>query len=239
MKAISAGRGRLGLAGVSLLGLSLVAWLAALRMTETSMLDLPGFLLAWAAMMAAIMAPALLPTFLLFETIARSRTKPVLVAASQAAFVLGYFGVWVLSGWLAFAIAQTVEVGSQANLGIGVGLLVAGVYQLSSFKNRCLVLCRTPMDFFMQHWRDDLAGSVWMGVKHGAYCLGCCWGVMVALLVLGMMNPLWMLAAAALIVLEKHLPTGERVAKITGIAFVLAGAYILLGGPIAIGMGGM
>lgn len=187
-------------------------------------------------MMVAIMMPSLLPTVLLFKTVSQSRPQ----ASPLAVFVFGYFVIWIISGLAAFLIQAAGSLWQTSSLWVGIGLLVAGAYQFTRLKNQCLVHCRSPLDFFMHHWSDGTTGAFRMGLLHGAYCIGCCWGLMIALLVLGMMNPLWMFAAAGVIALEKHFAAGERVAKITGFLFILFGAYWVLVAPqLIMDMGGM
>lgn len=228
-------KGAVGLTGL-LFGASLLSWYAG--MTLGASVGLYSFLLSWTFMMVAIMTPSFVPTALLFQSISRSRANSANLKGQSLAFVLGYFLIWALSGLFAFLIQLGSE--SYAPVGLGLGLLFAGIYQVSRFKNQCLQQCRSPMEFFMQFWRDGVLGAIGIGARHGAYCIGCCWGFMIALLVLGMMNPAWMLAFAGLIAVEKHLPAGEQIAKIAGIALIVLGAYYLLGAPApVVEMGGM
>jgi predicted metal-binding membrane protein len=220
-------KGALGLT-VLLFAASLLSWYAGMALGNS--VGLVSFLIAWTFMMVAIMTPSFVPTALLFQTISRSRSNSANLKVHNLAFVLGYFAIWALSGLFAFLVQLGSQSGGSSSLGLGLGLLVAGVYQLSPFKNQCLQQCRSPMEFFMQFWKDGALGAVWLGVRHGAYCIGCCWGFMIALIVLGMMNPVWMLAFAGLIAVEKHLAAGSQVARVAGVALVVFAAYYLLGG---------
>ena len=107
------------------------------------------------------------------------------------------------------------------------GLIGAGFYQLSPLKNVCLRRCRAPLGFVLRRWRDGPLGAFSMGLEHGAWCAGCCAGLMVALFALGLMNLAWMAAVALLILAEKALPGGTRVAQVCGVGLIAAGALVL------------
>jgi predicted metal-binding membrane protein len=106
-------------------------------------------------------------------------------------------------------------------------LVLAGIYQLTPLKNACLAQCRSPLGFFMTEWRNGAAGAFAMGLKHGAYCVGCCWMLMALLFVFGVMNLLWVAALSALVLLEKIAPFGRIVARASGL-IMLAGAAALV-----------
>jgi len=105
----------------------------------------------------------------------------------------------------------------------GVLLLIAGVFQLSRLKHACLHACRAPLGFLMSDWRSGLLGAWRMGIRHGFYCLGCCWALMALLFVGGAMNLLWIAALAGLVAIEKLAPKGELVAQVLGGAIIGAG----------------
>ena len=105
-------------------------------------------------------------------------------------------------------------------------LAIAGVYELTPLKSICLRHCRSPLHFLLGGWRDGVLGAIRMGAEHGAYCVGCCWGLMVVLFALGVMSILWMAVVAALIFAQKLLPRGEMLARIFAVAFVSAGIWI-------------
>jgi predicted metal-binding membrane protein len=105
----------------------------------------------------------------------------------------------------------------------------AGTYQWTRLKEVCLTQCQTPFAFLMRHggFRSDASGSVMLGLRHGVYCVGCCWTLMALLLVGGVMNPLWIVLLALLILLEKVAPFGRQIAPLAGIVLVAAGAWLL------------
>jgi predicted metal-binding membrane protein len=199
-----------------LLLISALAWLISLQqgnVNSTASMSYPligalNFVGMWTVMMAAMMLPSTLPTVLLFATIARSRREIGHRPAPSAAFEAGYLGVWALLGIglasLNILGKPVIEPWSQPIM--GVALIVAGLYQLTRWKNLCLGHCRSPIHFFMNHWRDGATGAALMGAHHGLFCVGCCWGLMLALIALGMMNPAWMGLVAAFIFLEKVMP---------------------------------
>jgi subtilisin family serine protease len=109
-------------------------------------------------------------------------------------------------------------------------LVVAAVYELTPLKDVCLGKCRSPLGFLLGAWRDGRAGALWMGARHGAWCLGCCWALMASLLALGVMSLGWMALVAALIALEKTLPW-PRAATYGTAALLLALGVLVLAVP--------
>lgn len=232
------------LLGGGLLAASALAWVASLRAGTAMPGDIAGFTALWTAMMAAMMLPSALPAVLLFATVARSRTQYGFAVAPTTLFVGGYLGVWLLTG-VGVALADRasggwVTMNPWGRALAGGALVAAGIYQFTPWKKACLGYCREPLQFFMGHWRDGLWGAVHMGAYHGLYCLGCCWGLTLALIALGMMNPLWMLASALVILAEKAAPWGARFAPVIGAALILGGIGIAVGWiPLAHGMHSM
>ena len=191
---------------------------------------LPPFLLAWALMMAAMMLPAVAPVARLY-----SRAAALGRVAPAAWFVTGYLIVWVLSG-LPAAVAwrvvrQPLEAGEPWAMRLAaLTIVVAGGYQLSPLKRACLRHCRSPMGYFMRSGRQlhRPLYAVRAGAVHGLYCLGCCVGLMLVLVVAAAMQPLWAVAIAAAVFVERNLRHGE------GFALVVAAALVVLGGAALI-----
>ncbi len=191
----------------------------------------------WAVMMVAMMLPSAAPVTLLVASIARKRSDAGSAAgASTALFVFGYLALW-----FGFAAAATVlqwaldvagllsEEMAFANAVLAGGVLVAaGVYQWTPLKEACLRHCRSPLDFLMFHWREGALGAFTSGMRHGAFCLGCCWMLMALLFVGGIMNLVWIGAIALLVLIEKTLPWGGRTSRVTGALLVAWGASALL-----------
>lgn len=170
-----------------------------------------GFFLAWVAMMAAMMFPAILPAVRLFDR-AAARGQ----AAATPVFVAGYLAVWSAIGIPVFfawrALADPLVRGDRWAAYLAGGILTASAaYQLSPLKLACLRHCRSPLSFFMRQ-RYNLkrpSGALRAGMAHGTICLGCCWAEMGVLIALGTMNVGWMLAVAALIFVEKVTRVGR------------------------------
>jgi len=217
--------------GGLLLAISLVAWTVSLQLADRMASGTLTFVFLWTVMMAAMMLPSVLPVVWLFATVAHSRTQFGHRPAPTGMLVIGYLGVWALTGIAAAWLNQFGETAMPMWRPVLVGgaLIIAGVYQLTRWKAVCLGHCRTPLHFFMDHWHDGVGGALRMGAYHGLYCVACCWGLMLALLALGMMNPGWMSLIALLIAIEKLAPQGERAALGSGVLAILFGAAIAFG----------
>jgi predicted metal-binding membrane protein len=210
--------------------------------TAGTLIDLAGtlslalFVPMWVAMMAAMMLPSAAPMILLFDRVSRSKTagQSALRAAAPTALVVGgYFLTWTVFGLLAYAVglvlgllgAHWPALAMYRPAITGVLLVVAGLYQLSPLKGACLQHCRSPLDFLTHHWRVGRGAAVRMGAAHGLYCVGCCWGLMLVLFAVGLMNLAWMGLVSLLIVAEKVLPGGRRISW--GVAGLLAVSGVL------------
>ncbi|MDX8462830.1 DUF2182 domain-containing protein [Mesorhizobium humile] len=196
----------------------------------------PLFLAVWIIMMIAMMFPTAAPMILTFHQVQAAKRGRGGTFVSTWVFVAGYMLVWSAIGVLAFAGAAGAEMlgermgmsnATAARIG-GALLIVAGAYQLSPLKDLCLGKCRTPIGFIMTSWHDGRWGAARMGIEHGAFCLGCCWLLFLALFPLGMMNVAAMAVVTLLIFAEKTLPAGDRIAKVSGVALLLYGAAVLV-----------
>ncbi len=194
------------------------------------------FAAMWLVMMAVMMLPAVSPVVLLFRTVQRQRSASGRPVVPVAAFVTGYLIVWTLAGLgadLAYAGAQAIAphlaTGSNLERYLGGAILaLAGLYQFTPAKFACLSHCRSPLSLIMQGWRDGRLGAVRMGVTHGLFCLGCCWGIMAVLFVVGLMNLGWMAALSLLILVEKVAPRGVLIGHIVGGVFIVLGLVMAL-----------
>jgi predicted metal-binding membrane protein len=223
-------RGQLVLAG-SLVGLAAIAWvISSGRMDGMDMgpgSDLGGFgfyIVTWVVMMAAMMFPSVVPMVSVYRRLARD--KPGHEGATG--FLLsGYLITWAAAGVVAYglfeigkAVAGDALAWDKAGQAVAVAVLVvAALYELTPLKHACLRRCRSPLSFFMESWRDGRGGALVMGLKHGAWCVGCCWALMAALFALGVMSLTWMALVAALIAVEKLLPW--RIAAMGAVTAVL------------------
>ena len=152
------------------------------------------------------------------------------------AFLFGYLATWILTGVAAYPAWRGLQAAMAASpdaarwTGAAI-LVVAGLYQLSPLKYRCLSHCRSPLSFFMQHpvGRSPIDG-LRLGLYHGAYCVACCWGLMAVLFAVGLMSLGWMGLLTVAIFVEKAYRQGHRVGQLTGVALIVLG-LLLLGGP--------
>ena len=199
-------------------------------------LTLPLFLLAWVAMMIAMMFPTAAPMILMFGRVAAGKQQRAQPFVPTWVFVSAYLVVWVAFGVVAYAAAAGLSalampspwlMGNAARFG-GAILVVGGLYQLSPLKNLCLTKCRSPLSFVLTEWRDGYGGALLMGLRHGAYCLGCCWLLFAILFPLGVMNIAAMVGLTLLIFAEKSLAWGSAIARVAGVALVGYGAVVLV-----------
>jgi predicted metal-binding membrane protein len=186
------------------------------------------FLLAWTAMMVAMMVPATLPLILLYRTIARNRLSLLRARAGVVIVLLGYIAVWALAGLPVYAYnSLAAGAGSSAALWSALLLIIGGAYQFTPLKRICHARCSSPMLFLMHNWRSGASGALRVGMLHGVECLSCCAGLMVGLVALGMMNLGWMLTGALIIFAEKTLPNSHSIARPLGVVMVGGGAVLL------------
>src|SRR5262249_55779496 len=194
----------------------------------------------WAVMMVGMMAPSAAPMILMYARVGRQGAAKGTPFAATGWFAAGYFLVWIgfslvatVAQWaLERAALLNAEMAS-ANYALGAVILIAaGVYQWTPLKDMCLTQCQTPLLFLMRHggFRQDALGCVLLGLRHGAYCVGCCWMLMALLFVGGVMNVLWIALLALLILLEKLFRLGRWIARTAGVAFLAAGAWLLFFG---------
>ncbi|HET8585188.1 MAG TPA: DUF2182 domain-containing protein [Casimicrobiaceae bacterium] len=190
----------------------------------------------WAVMMAAMMLPAASPMILFYTRIAGQRGATRSASVATAVFVLGYLAVWAFFSIGAAALQLAFEryalispaMRTTSTVLAGLVLVAAGVYQFTPAKRACLRHCRSPLEFVMLHWQPGARGAFAMGVRHGAYCVGCCWLLMLLLFVGGVMNVAWIAGIALYVLVEKTVPAGHWVSRAAGVVLVLAGAATLL-----------
>lgn len=181
----------------------------------------------WSAMMMAMMLPAAAPMILTFVSLCRHKNQ----AGYALAFIAAYLAIWAAFSAGATALHWGLQTTSLINPMMasgsiwltGVLLLVAGAVQFSPLKEVCLRHCRTPMGFLLTESRDGAVGAWHMGVKHGLYCLGCCWALMGLLFVAGVMNLAWVAALTAAVVIEKLHPAGVIIGKFLGGILIVTG----------------
>jgi predicted metal-binding membrane protein len=191
----------------------------------------------WSVMMIGMMAASALPVLLLFAGVQARR-----VDGGRSLAVLS-FGLGYLSIWVGFSACATIaqwglHQGALMNHSLatsstavgGAILVAAGLYQMSPLKGRCLSQCQSPLGFLMSHWRDGSRGAFTMGMRHGTFCLGCCWALMGVLFVVGVMNLLWVAALTVVVLIEKIGPAGFRLARTGGAVMIVLGVVMITTG---------
>jgi predicted metal-binding membrane protein len=199
--------------------------------SRTPVLAVATFLVAWQAMIGAMMLPSTLPMLSLFGVAAaahpRRRRANVLV-------VSGYLAVWTGFGALALTfdlgvhrtVDRSVWLTDHSWIVAAATLLVAGGFQFTPLREQCMRACRHPVAYLMHHYRPGLRGAFALGVRHGLFCLGCCWALMLLMFGVGLTNLVWMGALTAVMVYEKVGRRGEALARGVGIVLLLWGALV-------------
>jgi predicted metal-binding membrane protein len=188
-------------------------------MTGTMGLGLALFVPIWTLMMAAMMLPSVTPTASLYAKTFRDQR-----ALRTAGLVVGYLAVWAAAGVPAYGLARLagwltgMHDGAAHVLAVAV-FAVCGVYQLSSLKDRCLAHCRSPLGLLLHYGSyQGRTRDLRVGIHHGGYCLGCCWGLMAILIAVGVMNVAAMVGLAALVIIEKVWRWGPAAGRLAGVA---------------------
>lgn len=212
--------------------------LATLSLQEVP--ELLGFVALWTVGIAAMMFPSEVPVVIGYATLTRSKTKghggsiveqPNLPMVSL--FVSTYLGVWAVTAVPTFLFVHSVSRLSFADLVssptfVGLLLIAAGVYQISSLKTLCLSQCRSPLSFLINSYKPGYRGAVSMGFKHGAYCLGCCWALMLLLPLAGARGLIWMGLLGTVIFVERVTAQGVILATALGVTLLTMGVLILI-----------
>jgi predicted metal-binding membrane protein len=188
----------------------------------------------WSAMMVGMMTASAAPVIMLFTGMSEKRGDPR-ASTNAIVFGLGYLTVW-LSFSAAAALGQwglqrelllSPELWVKSSIAAGLILIAAGIYQLTPAKRACLKQCQSPLGFLLANWRDGTAGAFEMGLRHGLFCLGCCWALMTVLFVVGIMNLVWVAMLTAFVLAEKFGRIGALVARAGSVVMIGFGAIIL------------
>jgi predicted metal-binding membrane protein len=191
----------------------------------------------WAVMMAAMMLPGASPMILFYAKIAGQRGGRRSTVGNTGAFALAYVVVWALFSDGAVALQLAFERNALISPAMratsaalaGIVLFASGIYQFTPAKRACLRRCRSPLEFVMLHWRPGTRGAFMMGATHGAYCVGCCWLLMVLLFVGGVMNVAWIGGIALYVLVEKTVPAGHWLSRAAGAVLIVWGVGTLVG----------
>jgi len=192
----------------------------------------------WAVMMIGMMTPSIAPLVLIYARVGRQAAAQQKPFAATAWLASGYLLAWISfsivatvaqwaierEGWLTSAMA-----GASNTFG-GLTLIAAGLYQWTPLKDACLWQCQAPLQFIQRHggFRGDAVGSLVLGVRHGIYCVGCCWVLMALLFVGGVMNVLWIAAIMVFVLIEKVIPAGRLVSRVSGAGLLAAGMWMIV-----------
>lgn len=189
----------------------------------------------WAVMMVAMMVPSVAPLILMFARAKRQKGGSRVIGLAGI-LLLGYLLAWVgfsvlatLAQWMLHSagLLSPMAVTTSPIFG-GLLLMAAGVFQFTPLKRACLVRCRSPLSFLMSEWRNGQWGTLVMGLKHGAYCVGCCWMLMSLLFVAGVMNLLWVATIAGFVLVEKLALRANLIGGIAGVALIVAGIALIV-----------
>lgn len=193
------------------------------------------YVAGWTLMTVAMMLPTTLPLLRIFHRLTRRRPEQ---SQLVALLVLGYLAVWTgfgvaahLADWVVHELAERSSWLEANSWIIGAGtLLLAGGFQFSRLKYRCLDKCRAPLSFVMEYWRGrrEYRNAFWLGTHHGVFCVGCCWALMLLMFGIGVGNIGWMLALGALMAVEKNMRWGRKLSAPLGLALLGCGAIIVL-----------
>jgi predicted metal-binding membrane protein len=180
-------------------------------------------------MTVAMMIPATLPLILLYRVFTRNRLSSGQARVCTTALLAGYLAVWAIAGLPIYVYALAAEaVDRFAAVLPAVLLVMGGIYQFTSLKRACHTRCNNPLFFLVRKWKPGTAGALRLGALHGIDCLGCCAGLMVGLVALGMMNLALVFTAALIIFAEKTLPNAHRIARPLGVLLVAGGVVLLV-----------
>jgi predicted metal-binding membrane protein len=217
-----------GMGGMAMAGMSAAGW---------SVGGAVVFVAVWTVMMAAMMLPAAAPMIVIFASAQARRARAS--AVPTWIFVAGYILVWLAAGLLVYVLVQigseivtgltSADRASWGPVALGTTLVAAGLYQFTPIKRVCLTHCRSPFAFVAQHWRDGRAGALQMGLRHGGYCLGCCWALFAVMVAAGVMSLAWMLLLTLVVFVEKVLPQGRRASPMIGVALIVLGLMVASG----------
>jgi predicted metal-binding membrane protein len=189
----------------------------------------------WTVMMAGMMLPSASPLLLLYGAMAR-RSVHETAGRQVYALAAGYLVAWTVfslvatafqRGLAALLLVSPMMEATSARVTAGL-LLLAGLYQLTPIKHACLRTCQSPLGFLMTRWRSGSSGALRLGIEHGAYCVGCCWALMLLLFAGGVMNLTVIAALTAFVAVEKLLPPGLHVARTSGVLLMVAGFWMIV-----------
>jgi predicted metal-binding membrane protein len=192
------------------------------------------FSLGWLLMIVAMMLPSSIPLVLTFGALVRRRRDPgrlilLLLAGYLIVWAVFGLGAWIADRGIHAAVATIPWLADHPRLIIATTLAIAGLWQFSPLRDRCLEACRSPLGFVIDRWRgtSERLEAVRMGIAHGAFCVGCCWSLMLVMFGVGLGSLSAMLVLGGLTAVEKNLPIGRRLSRPVGVGLVVAAIYTL------------
>jgi predicted metal-binding membrane protein len=213
--------------------LATIAWVGPMGVGPGTMgVSLAAFLPVWVVMMAAMMFPSVAPMAVVWIRSVAARPTTQARAIGIASFLAGYLVTWTVFGGAVFvvllAVGRLVEVAPDAARWAGAAIFAtAGIYQLTPLKGACLRHCRTPVGSLFHYASYKGRGrDLRVGIHHGLYCVGCCWGLMIVLVAVGAMNIPAMGALAGVILIEKVWRHGPTFSRVVGVFLLVVAALV-------------
>jgi predicted metal-binding membrane protein len=229
----------MSMGGMDMTGFRMIPYVMALMVpadTPWLAMEFALVFVMWTVMIVGMMTPSAAPMFLMYARIGRQTEAQSRPLAATVWFAIGYFLVWVAFSLFATLVQWSVEraglldfaMATTSNFFGGLVFVAAGLYQWTRLNEKCLTECQRPFEFLMHHggYRRDAAGCVMLGLRHGAYCVGCCWALMLLLLVGGVMNVLWIVLLTLFVYLQRVTSTGRLIAHLAGIVLIASGAWL-------------
>ena len=200
-----------------------------------NIMDVIIHFLMWFLMMVAMMLPSATPVILMFDRISTQRKKLQYQYVPIINFVLSYLVVWILFSCLATALHLIFERygflnSSSLSVGHTIGgilFIMAGIYQMTPLKNSCVYYCRNPIELLSTKKIFNNLGAFYVGLKHGMFCVGCCWALMLILFYVGVMNIFWIIILSLYVLVEKYLFKDRKYDFLAGLILIVWGFIIL------------
>jgi predicted metal-binding membrane protein len=233
--------------GAALAGLSALAWISLVAWASSPYGPYLGhdagaaapvpveaalFTAGWVLMILAMMLPSSIPLVVTFGALVRRRPRPrLLVGLLLAGYLVAWagfgLGAWVLDRGIHAAVDALPWLAEHPQLILGSTLAIAGLWQFSPLRDRCLDECRTPLGFVVARWRgtEPRREALAMGIAHGAFCIGCCWSLMLVMFGVGMTSVALMLVLGAVTAVEKNVARGRRLSHPLGIVLIFLAVY--------------
>ncbi len=203
-------------------------------MPGSLVLEVGLFDLGWVVMIVAMMLPSSVPLVVTFAALVRRRRRPGKLVVLLLAGYLLVWGAFGLAAWIAdrgihAAVDALPWLAEHPQIIIATTLAAAGLWQFSPLRDRCLDECRSPLGFVLNRWRgaSERREALAMGIAHGAFCVGCCWSLMLVMFGVGLASLSAMLVLGAITAIEKNLPAGRRISRPLGVILILAAVYAI------------